>query len=299
MKLKNFFLIALMSSGFILNSFGQNPSSPEPPWWGRIGNQNGRTTQIPIRRTPPLTQSQKEILDEERKNTQIVLEKLQAPAIYYEKYKDFLKSDTNRLVRIYADLNCDKGKTVSVSELERCSEAIPVLGGGSQYSFRTGNHTNRYSEGWWDLHFTGRKLELGSEFVQAVATEIGDIDLAKLRLNSAAFSFLKNYKPAKTTNDLKEQKKLLAEGVRYDGFTYSNLIPAKINSTYILRSIAYYLDNEQVYRIRRRSDLPYSTGKGVDITVAFRIVGTEPDGSLILLWRELKLDLPRRKLKTS
>jgi hypothetical protein len=57
------------------------------------------------------------------------------------------------------------------------------------------------------------------------------------------------------------------EGMMLDGFHYQRSVPVQVNSTYLLRSIAYH------------------TG---DVLVAFKLVRQDTDGSVIIAWKLLK-----------
>lgn len=228
-------------------------------------------------------------------NRQAALKRLQAPAIYYQKYASLLKNNKFTLARLFVDRNCDAGKTVTVEELERCGDFIPVKGGGAFYSFRT--RTNKgYQKDWWDAHFIDGKLKVGNDSVQSIVAEIGDVEPEIVKLNSAPIEFLKKYKAKESFIEIAEQNKVLQKGIVFKNYIYSNTIAAKPSSTYVLRSIAYRLEDESVFSDEIGQDAAGS-GRGKDVTAVFKIVGLESDGSLILLWKELKTDLPRRRLK--
>lgn len=320
MKKNHLFLLILLIFSLVLNGFGQNgkndPSqgnnSYEPPLWVRdlerqqrkIDEQfgkdkNGMIVQPPLEESivRPMTEEEKEIFAERMKNYAITMRRLQAPATYYKKYESFLKDGKTGLARLFLDLNCDEGKTVTVEELKRCGDVIPVKGGGSYYSFRVGTNAG-FLRDWWDLHFVNENFRVGNDSVQAVIAQIGDIDLEAVNLNSMALTFLKKHKAKKTLQEIKKQNKVLEKGIESNGFTYSNLAPVKLNSTYVMRSTAYFIDDVRTIKIDDFNDSNrfYGSGRGMDVILVFKVVGREADGSLILLWKELKLDLPRKKL---
>lgn len=321
--------LCLVMSLFALNAFGQlgkNVSSPtssgesiyEPP--KTIQNaesarqernrQNGMDNRGMMIPAPPLvgasSKTEKEVrknaeirAEEARRNYEITLGRLKAPAIYYTKYESFLRDEKTGLARLFVDKNCDEGKTVSVEELERCGDFIPVKGGGSYYSFRLRANTS-YSRDWWDLHFVDDKFKAGNNAVQTIIAEIGDVDLESVKLNSNAFEFLRKYKPKETLDEIKEQAEVLKKGIESNKFTYSNVASVNLNSTYVLRTIAYRLDGEKVYNYEDeyiKLIRPFGSGRAMDVMVTFKVVGREKDGSLILLWKELKMDTPRKILK--
>ncbi len=199
-------------------------------------------------------------------------------ANYFTQYAEFLKDDETGLARIFPDVNCDKGKVVSVQELERCANMIPIRGNASFYSFR--NKTNLNDNGRWaDIQFSDGKFVVGSKTVFGVIAEIGDVSLANVTLKSDALAFLKEYEPKTKVSKVKEEEMAFAAGVGANGLTYALAAPLKLNSVYVLRSVAYRLkedDDEDLLDNR------------LDIIVAFKVVAKENDGSLILLWKELK-----------
>lgn len=211
---------------------------------------------------------------------------LPVPSEYYQRYAGFLKNKKTTLARLYIDKGCDKGKTVTVQELERCAAVVPVKGGGSFYSFRYGMNSLDIRD-WWDIHFVNDVFAVGNGTVQSIIVELGDIDLRDAA-KSKALKYLRKYDMKDRLAEIKEQNTALKKGINQNGFIYSNIAPVKLDQTYAVRSVAY------LYKERPLSVYNYT---GVDITVVFKVVGQEKDGSLILLWKELGLELPRRVLK--
>lgn len=214
--------------------------------------------------------------------------KLLPPKAYYIKYAELLKDEKMNLMRLFVDTHCNDGKIVSVTELENCAGVVPGKGGGSFYSFITGTNSV-YTTDNWDINFIGDKFAVGNETIQTVISLIGNIDLKDINLKSKSLKFLNDYKPADTIAGIQEQNKILEKGIVFNEFTYSNQAPVNLNETYIVRSIAYKLKTE----IRQRDNLE----RGIDKTISFTIVGQEKDGSLIILWKELRREFPRKKLK--
>ncbi|HSK73038.1 MAG TPA: hypothetical protein VK892_15165 [Pyrinomonadaceae bacterium] len=226
----------------------------------------------------------REVFENWRKWNQMLL----PPAAYYAEYAELLKDKKMNLARIFVDRKCDEGKTVTIQEIERCADVIPVKGGGSFYSFRLKTH--RYlGYDWWDIHFLGDRFVVGNNTVQSIISEIGEVDLEEIKLSSKPLKFLNDYKPKRSLAEIKEQNKLLEKGFNSNGFTYSLSAPLKLNSTYVLRSVAYRV-NDKSLRIARESR--------TNVTLAFKVIGREKDGSVIILWKELKTEFPRRDLET-
>lgn len=212
---------------------------------------------------------------------------LSPPASYYRTFAKQLE-DGMHLSRIFVDKNCDDGKTVAVEEIDRCADVIPVKGGGSFYSFRF--QTNNYSrrDEWWDIHFVDNKFRVGNDVVQGIIADLGEIELEEVKSGLETVKRFGSYEPKRTLAEIKEQNNLLEKGFSANGFTYSNTVAAQLNHTYVVRSVAYRLKEQPGWYLMQKT--------GIDLTVAFKIVGMEKDGSLIFLWRELKTETPRAVL---
>ncbi len=202
------------------------------------------------------------------------------PESYFSQYAAFLREDKTGLARIFPDQKCDRGEVVDVAELKRCADVLPIHGNGSYYSFR--NRTNLNNKTWADIHFTDDKLVAGSETEFGIISEIGEMALESLTIKSKEVTFLKDYKPVNEPSEIKWEKGIFGKGSTENGVRYALSAPVKINSTYVLRAVAYGL--ETVNPIDNR----------IDIIVAFKVVSREPDGSLILLWKQLRSTASRR-----
>lgn len=230
------------------------------------------------------------------------------PEIYYEKYKSLLENKKARLARLQPDKDCYGKYVVSAEDLEKCSDVVPVSGGGSMYSFRLKLNypliksfvfiedgilfTSDKPElgfdkavDWWNIHFTDNKFVVQNSSVRGVISQIGDVDLESITLTSKELDFLNNFKPKNNLAEIKEQNEALKKGINSNDFVYYNSVPVELNSTYVLRSIDYRsLKRPQPSRARKQVD------KRADMTVAFKVVGREVDGSVVILWKELKVE---------
>lgn len=205
--------------------------------------------------------------------------KLKPDQQYYIQFAEFLKNKNTGLARILPDRKCDQGFTVTVKELERCADSLTIRGGGSFYSFR--NRTNLNQSGKWaDLQLVDAKFVVGINTQFGLIKELGEgASLDNLNVKSEEISFLLKYKPKVKFQDVKLEKELLEKG-QIDNFSSSaNLNPG---SVYILRSIAYKLKIIDIVDNR------------ADIIVAFKVIAQERDGSVVLLWKQLKSNTPKK-----
>lgn len=208
------------------------------------------------------------------------------PMEYIRKYHVYATSPWMGLARIFPDKNCGTGGTVTLAELERCAD-VPQKGrGGSIYSFRAGYGLRGLGKSGWILHYASGKFEIGNDIIQGIIADLGDVDIESVDLEHKAFEFLNGYDPKQKRKAIAEQSKLLAGGIKAEGYTFTNAAPVKSGSTYALRSVIYRYSEEG-------APLP---NRGFDQYVVFKVVGQEADGSVIIIWKELTREYPRRKL---
>ncbi|MCI0663218.1 MAG: hypothetical protein L0220_19300 [Acidobacteria bacterium] len=192
------------------------------------------------------------------------------PAEDLAAYAEFLKQSNTGLIRLIPG---------------GLFEGLLIMrGGGSYYSFTRLNHEYGNSS---DIQLrSDRKsdyLPLPPEynFVSGFAganygfiTVLGDIPLEKVTLNLDAVKFLVDYVSPSPESEVRAEKRRAFDGIGKDGFIYKNTVPAIPNHTYVLRSINFSQS---------------------DVLVAFRVVRSENDGSVVILWKRLKR-FPRPEL---
>lgn len=205
-----------------------------------------------------------------------------------EKFRSFLKSAKTGLTRLIPDFGC---KTSSIIYVEgNCAAHVPD---GWLFSFRLQD----YAEGnaWSDLRLDGSDLIADGFLTQGILVSLGDIDLVELTQNSDGIRLLTDFEPAVSLTEAKIQRANIATGIEAEGFHYSNRVAFSLDSTYALRSVAYksekktkssIVDNKMVW-----NGDPHYTGlssdKRADITIVFRIVRTEENGGITILWKEI------------
>jgi hypothetical protein len=219
---------------------------------------------------------------ERNKRLEEINRKLSAPAEYYSKFAEFLKAKNTGLARLFPDKSCGDGLTVDVKELERCANMAEIKGAGSLYSFRLNELPGNLPLemilsfiGRSDMHFVEDKFIVGNRNTQDIISNAGEVELSDITAKSNSVKFLTEFKPSKTTAELKLQNQELKNGVTNNGYFYSTSAQIKLNNTYVLRSIAYV-----------QSD--FKSFWNTDQLVAFKVVGQEKDGSVVILWKKLK-----------
>ncbi len=201
------------------------------------------------------------------------ISKIQVPNEYWEHFRDFLREDNTGLAKIFPfNQGCVFGTVVSAEELESCSNFPTFPGGGSFYSFR--NHSNlEFGESWADIQFRDWNFIVGRKYNFGLINEVIGTEIEDLTKNSKVVQELSNYKAFKRSENTAEEKKEISSGKIQSLFIS---IPVLNKSVYVLRSVAY------------RGSQFDAFDKRVDLFAAFKVVGRDRDGALILLWKILK-----------
>jgi hypothetical protein len=210
-------------------------------------------------------------------------QKMSAPDEYKNRFAEFLKGKNTGIVRLFPDKDCGKGLIVDIKELERCAETPELKGAGSLFTVRLMNTPNYFPPSMIlhylessDVHFVENKFVVGNKTIQDIISDIGEVDLDDIA-NSDSLKFLTELKPSKTTQQLQAQNQIFEKGMKSNGYFYSNSVPVKLNSTYVLRSISYYPRYQE-----------FKSFWNTDLLLAFKVVGQEKNGSVIVLWKKLK-----------
>jgi hypothetical protein len=139
---------------------------------------------------------------------------------------------------------------------------------------------------------------------QGILVALGDIGLENISLASGGLNFLAEYKPETLSEKALKQTFQLIKGIDSDGYLYRKTLPAKENTTYALRVIAYRGSVLQTFRGMLFNML--AGDERADIIVAFRVLKKdEKTGSFTLVWRELsrkdapKIIFPKKSKKRS
>jgi hypothetical protein len=273
-----------------------NPTNPLPDWVIRneqkrkdmdringkdengmiAGRQNPRIPRLPT--TKP---DGKPYTKEELKKIKTSLEPNKEDL---EKYKDFLKSSKTGLFRLFPDFDCEFKGVIRFDG--NCANFIP---GSWSYSFRTKTYPG---QDFFDLRFSNEDLVADGFLAQEILVPLGDVLLEKTALTSAGMKFLNEFKPELQSQEMKKQFNQIANVVEADGFRYAKRVKAVENVTYAIRIIAYHPENNIASRfaegMNRESSRFLEDVKRLDLTLAFRIIRKDADGSISVLWKELK-----------
>lgn len=289
MKLLLICVVIISSFQLAAGQVDRNGSStnPLPAWVDKVEQQRGEANKLntvdqnekithqnmsAVR--PPLSKAKRAEIEEMEKDRVRITEMLTPPAIYVNRFAAFLKHKSTGLARIFPDQKCYQKKVVTIDEIEKCADFPNVPGDGSMYSFRIRSSFLNFASP--DIHFINDSFITSIQKTQGIISKIGDVEIESITLNSEALKFINEYKPKNTAAEIKNEVKIFSKGINSNKLIYSNSASVVLNTTYVLRSIAF----------RAKKDiLPIDSD---DLTLVFRIVGQEKDGSVILLWRELK-----------
>ncbi len=146
------------------------------------------------------------------------------------------------------------------------TKALTVRGGGAYYSFARLTHEYGYGS---DIQLSNGNLSVGFAGADyGMLLNLGDVGLDEVTLEHPRAGFISTYNPSQQEPKARlEARQFGGKGLAVDDVEYRDRVPAKINNTYLLRSIGY------------------STS---DVLVAFRVLRQDSDGSVVLAWKLLK-----------
>jgi hypothetical protein len=191
-----------------------------------------------------------------------------------ERFAAFLRQPHTGLVHLLQSGECEDDPRLL--QAGSCRDAIPpVAGGGTFYSFtRVGHELRQLSDLWLE----GDVFRVGfAGSVLGVMTMLGDVPLESVGPDRAGVIYLSALAPPSSMTEARNQFRRNVAGFRVSGHRYGVTAPVRMATTYVLRSTTYkfgdYLDK------RRKLD---------DVLIAFRVVGTTADGSVTILWKEMR-----------
>ena len=169
----------------------------------------------------------------------------------YKDYPDFRNQPDKGVFRLFPKEIYD-GKLVT-------------QGGGSYFSFVSQVHDYQAAP---DIGLERGSLRSGFSGCNfGYMTDLGDVSLRELDESTSALRFLLNFEVARGEPNIRKQQ-MASWGFESGGTKYrGTLDDVRVGQTFALRSILF--DRH-------------------DILVAFKIIGTEKDGSLIIAWKKIK-----------
>jgi hypothetical protein len=195
-------------------------------------------------------------------------------------FSRFLKESHAGILRLQnADVCSPENLVIQVSIF--CPNNIE--GKATAYSFRAKEYVVPLLS---DLFFKGNKFSASGAFTIGVFSNFGDIDINSLSMSSDGIKQLVEFEPSDKEKEVQKEYQILSKGIQVGNHIYKREVDYKHNNTYVLRTIAY--KGAALRRgkgANKANILKGDTRK--DVTIIFRTVGAEEDGSIILLWKEL------------
>jgi hypothetical protein len=202
------------------------------------------------------------------------------------KYKNFLQQKNTGLFRLFPNFNCEEKNILRVD-----GDCAHVVLGSWNYSFRQKDYSGA---NLWDIEYKDGNLISQGFLSQGMMVRLGDVALENVLPAENGVKFLLDFKPGIQSEEAKKQFLRINSGIAADGYKYANSLKAETNVTYALRMVAYRNENKTTNRWIPESVNPdyvkflsLEYDKRIDLTVAFRIVRQDENGSLTILWKEL------------
>jgi len=206
------------------------------------------------------------------------------------RYADLLRQPKTGIFKLVPDTGCTNNLRV-VDAREGCLKyAMP--GSANSYSFRTESYRIRHLA---DLTYDGEDVFLTGIFMHAIISDLGDVPLEQMSTEAPGMKFLSDFKPSATAQEVGLIDSTFLKGIQVKGYRYSKSVPAKVDSTYGFRGVAYRGKVVRSVQGLRYNELDYDDRE--DVLIAFRIVERAQDGSITIVWRQLsKLESPRIRI---
>jgi hypothetical protein len=287
----------------VQGAFGQrpiyDPNNPPPDWVRRMDENrqvlnringkdaNGMIADRPLwgGSSPRLKLDGKPYTKEELKKIKVLTDPRPEDLTAY---KEFLREPHTGIFRIFPDLGCGSQYMVQVS-----GDCEKIYFGGTSHSFR------EYSFSKDDLRFFPQELISDGFFSQGILVRLGDVDPATVGLTADGMKFINDLTAPAAMAEARSQYLKFTEGIEAGGYQYKTSVRPESNMTYGFRLIAYRIGNDVTLRIQedfrhgRKSDDKFRFAQlqeddRKDLTMVFRIIRIEDDGSLTILWKELR-----------
>ncbi|HYJ85358.1 MAG TPA: hypothetical protein VEW46_04830 [Pyrinomonadaceae bacterium] len=176
-------------------------------------------------------------------------------------YTDFLSQPKTGIVRLMPREKYDDN---AYKDMKKPS--VTIRGGGAFYSFSRDSHD--YNSGSPEILLERGQLSVGfAGGDYGILTTLGDVPVEQITIEHPSVRFLAEYSVPKEELDARSEGMRFWKGVTFGGGTFKRQAPAAVDVTYALRSINL-------------------VGRGV--LVVFKVVRQDGDGSVTLVWKQLK-----------
>lgn len=231
-------------------------------------------------------------------------------------YKGFLRGSKTGITRLVFQVPCHIPQNERLKDVRKSAEECPthfIFGNGSSFSFRRRDYAFATQA---DVTIKGNIVYSMGTLAQGIMVRLGNRPLEEISLDEDGVSFLKKLVPATTPEAADSQGREFDKGLVQGNFRYARGFKIEADTTFALRVVAYKADLAREVKLseeklaaldkasrnldpRFRDSIiteqdtiamedPLAGDERVDIIVAFRIIRIDPDGSVTLVWKELK-----------
>jgi|CXWL01.1.fsa_nt_gi hypothetical protein len=197
-------------------------------------------------------------------------------------YSEFLGQPKTGLVRLAAETDCARILDVANPDSVCLNYYLP--GKARAFSFRKADYVH---QAYADLERSNGMFISPGTYVLGLIASLGDVPIEKLSNENQNVAELLRFVPATDIDNVVEQDRDLAKGLRIGAFIYRKVAPLVEHTTYLLRSVAYKAKFLNVPKTeKKRGSL--DEDERLDVVIVLRVIRKEADGSLLLLWKELQ-----------
>ena len=201
-----------------------------------------------------------------------------------KRHETLLSKAGTGIFKLFPDLGCVSKNVVRVAP--ECDQFVPM---SSSFTFRTNGYSD---EVYHDIYFTRDQITSNSFFSQGIFGVVGDSLIETIEKDHPSLEYLRTYEPATDPKTAVEQAKQFQKGVESNGFQYTDTITPRENVTYVMRIIAYRLDNalKPVDHETSMNEIMFHSlafDKRQDMIVVFRLLGRDELGGYTIVWKEM------------
>lgn len=306
--MKKLLLLVLVAAFTAASAYGQGDPTPVPQGTPNPVIEN-QSTQDAMRRAEDLNRRSTDLqmtekfpvkVPEKYKEFQQLIEPLYRNSTGEERafmapasddaaaFAELLRKKNTGIFKLISDRGCaDNPKVVNASV--DCSR-YSMPGAGSGYSFRFGDYRMLHIS---DIVFRQGRLEALGVLNHGIMLNLGDVPIESVSEKTEGVEYVAKLKPTKDFAQAADLATRLQKGIKENGRTYASVLPILLNSTYVLRSIAY--DGEALRKVGRFTYNEMELDNRRDVLVVFRVVRLENNEATIV-WKELD-DSKAPKLK--
>lgn len=188
------------------------------------------------------------------------------------------------IFKLFPDLGCVSKNVVRIGP--ECDRFVPL---SSSFTFRTNGYSD---ELYHDIYFKKDQITSNGFFSQGIFGAVGDSLIESIEKDHPSLEYLKSYEPATDPKTALEHARQFQKGVESNGYQYSDTITPRENVTYVMRIIAYRLDNtlRPVDHETAMNEIMFHSlafDKRLDMTVVFRLLGRDELGGYTVVWKEM------------